>query len=184
MTSTNSKERLTSKTSSCVIQPTILEYNGSIFEYSAYKPPMRFLRDFDSIFPQLSSRQKAQLLVVPVIQKCEHDMVGLSKEVNDERDIKLELFISWGRRVVDRIKSVGMWADMMDPASGFPVFSHPGSSPYPDVQGTIMLDSRFDIQNVGCCHILLHPSWGSHIYPSTLFTTAPADVLEKILLGL
>ena len=91
MTLTNSKERLTNKTSSCVIQPTILEYNGSIFEYSAYKPTMRFLRDFDSIFPQLSSRQKAQLLVVPVIQKCEHDMVGLSKEVNDERDIKLEL---------------------------------------------------------------------------------------------
>lgn len=30
-------------------------------------------------------------------------------------------FVQWGKKVVDRIKSIGMWADIMDPASGFPV---------------------------------------------------------------
>ncbi|CEP07936.1 hypothetical protein [Parasitella parasitica] len=109
-------------------------------------------------------------------------MVGLSKQVNQERDAKLELFVEWGRLVVDRIKSIGMWADIMDPASGFPIFSEAGSSPYPDVQGTQMLSSRFYVQNIGCCHILFHPTWQSHIYPSTLFTTAPAHILEKVIL--
>ncbi|KAI8091390.1 methylmalonic aciduria and homocystinuria type D protein [Gilbertella persicaria] len=169
------------KLSQCLVEPTTFEFRHSTFEYSVYQPSPRFLRDFDSIFPQLSSKQRSQLLVVPVIQKCQHDMVGITKEVNYERDIRLELFVEWGKKIVDRIKSVGMWADIMDPASGFPVFGEPGPSPYPDVQGTHMLSSRFDVQNVGCCHILLHPTWNSRIYPSTLFTTAPADILKKII---
>jgi len=45
-----------------------------------------------------------------------------------------------------------------------------------------MLSSRFYVQNIGCCHILFHPTWQSHIYPSTLFTTAPADILQKVVL--
>jgi hypothetical protein len=61
------------------------------------------------------------------------------------------------------------------------VFSEAGPNPYPDVQGTVMLAPRFDVQNVGCCHILLHPTWHSHIYPSTMFTTAPADILVKVI---
>jgi len=32
-------------------------------------------------------------------------------------------FVEWGKLVVDRLRSVGMWADIMDPASGFPVSS-------------------------------------------------------------
>ncbi|KAF7727650.1 hypothetical protein EC973_007308 [Apophysomyces ossiformis] len=89
-------------------------------------------------------------------------------------------FMNWGKRVVDRLRSVGMWADITDPASGFPVFSTPGPSPYPDVQATHAL-TRYDVQNVGCCHILLHPAWKSHIYPTTLFTTAPSDILVKVI---
>jgi hypothetical protein len=79
------------KLSTTLIKPTLFEFGNSTFEYTVYQPSLRFLRDFDTIFPSLNSRQRKQLLVVPVIQKCEFDMVGLSKEVNFERDIKLEL---------------------------------------------------------------------------------------------
>lgn len=88
-TTPTSNEKM--KLSTNMIKPTVFEFGNSFFEYSVYKPSLRFLRDFDTIFPHLSSRQRKQLLVVPVIQKCEFDMVGLSKEVNFERDIKLEL---------------------------------------------------------------------------------------------
>lgn len=79
------------KLSTNLVNPTVFEFGNSTFEYSVYQPSLRFLRDFDTIFPSLNSKQRKQLLVVPVIQKCEFDMVGLSKEVNFERDIKLEL---------------------------------------------------------------------------------------------
>jgi hypothetical protein len=81
------------KISSCLIQPTVFQFKESTFEYSVYKPSSRFLKDFDTIFPCLNSKQRKQLVVVPIMQKCVYDMVGLSKIVNHERDIKLELVI-------------------------------------------------------------------------------------------
>ncbi|KAI8987213.1 methylmalonic aciduria and homocystinuria type D protein [Pilobolus umbonatus] len=169
------------KLSVCLTPPSVFTYDNSLFEYSVYKPSVRFLRDFDTILPTLTEKQMSDLLVVPVVQRCTHDMVGISTEVNHERDIKLEVFVDWGKRVVDRIKSIGMWADIMDPASGYPIFSEAGPTPYPDVQGTHMLSTRYDVHNIGCCHILLHPQWNSHVYPSTLFTTAPNDILIKVI---
>jgi hypothetical protein len=79
------------KLSTCLVEPKEFDFKDSHFEYGVYAPSQRFLRDFDTIFPQLSPKQRKQLLVVPVIQKCHHDMVGLSKEVNIERDVKLEV---------------------------------------------------------------------------------------------
>jgi hypothetical protein len=35
--------------------------------------------------------------------------------------------------------------------------------------------------NAGCCKVLLHPLWGSAVYPATLFTTAPKDTVTEIL---
>jgi hypothetical protein len=35
--------------------------------------------------------------------------------------------------------------------------------------------------NAGCCKILLHPSWGSAVYPASIFTTTPANILVEIL---
>ncbi|KAI9499583.1 methylmalonic aciduria and homocystinuria type D protein [Zychaea mexicana] len=164
----------------CLVEPKRFEFKDSLFEYSVHAPSDRFLRDMATVFPHLSVRQRKDLLVVPVIQQCENDMVGLTYEVNKERDDKLELFVDWGKRVADRLASVGFWADVTDPASGFPVLSEAGPSPYPDVQATTAL-TRYDIQNVGCCHILLHPAWKSRIYPATFFTIAPADILVKVI---
>ena len=35
--------------------------------------------------------------------------------------------------------------------------------------------------NAGCCKVLLHPTWGSAVYPATLFTTAPLDKLLEAI---
>jgi hypothetical protein len=45
-----------------------------------------------------------------------------------------------------------------------------------------MLALIFDVQNAGCCHILLHPNWHSYIYTSALFTTTPAEILERVVI--
>jgi hypothetical protein len=38
------------------------------------------------------------------------------------------------------------------------------------------------VMNAGCCKILLHPSYGSAVYPATIFATAPQEVMDQILL--
>ncbi|CDH59579.1 protein [Lichtheimia corymbifera JMRC:FSU:9682] len=168
------------KKTECLIPASRFIYNGSEFEYTVYSPSTRFMREMDTVFPQLSVRQRKELLVIPIVQRCKHDLVGSTPEIEEEREFKLENFIEWGGRMIDRLHSLGMWADLTDPASGFPLRSTPGPSPYPDVQATHAL-THYDIQNVGCCHIMLHPAWKSHIYPGTFFTTAPADIFVKVL---
>lgn len=40
---------------------------------------------------------------------------------------------------------------------------------------------RYTCQNAGCCKVILHPKWGSSVYPATLFAKAPLEaVLEAI----
>lgn len=33
----------------------------------------------------------------------------------------------------------------------------------------------YTVSNAGCCKVVLHPKWGSHVYPATLFTDAPLE---------
>ncbi|ORX56978.1 hypothetical protein DM01DRAFT_1334534 [Hesseltinella vesiculosa] len=172
--------KASTSSSTCLVPATRFVYHGSEFEYSVHAPGSRFSRELATVFPQLTARQRKDLLVIPVIQQCDHDMAGNNDAINKERDVKLELFIQWGKRIADRLRGLGMWADVMDPASGFPIYSEAGPTPYPDVQGTQTL-TRYDVQNIGCCHILLHPAWKSKIYPSTFFTTAPHDILVKVI---
>ena len=38
---------------------------------------------------------------------------------------------------------------------------------------------QYKTTNTGCCKVVHHPKWGTAVYPSTLFTTAPVDELVK-----
>lgn len=41
--------------------------------------------------------------------------------------------------------------------------------------------SRNDGNAVMCFQVLIHPRWGTSVYPATLFTKAPVTVLKKII---
>ncbi|RUS26686.1 hypothetical protein BC938DRAFT_484259, partial [Jimgerdemannia flammicorona] len=117
--------------------------------------------------------------VVPMVQRCNNDLIGVGAQVDVEKDEMLER-VTWGNAIVSRLKPLNEWADITDPASGYPIHSQPGASPYPDVQGTQTL-LRYDTQSTGCCHVLLHPSWGSSIYPATLFTSADPETFARVV---
>ncbi|CAG8501196.1 3004_t:CDS:2 [Ambispora leptoticha] len=159
--------------------PTVLTYLTPrtcqlvTIEYSIHACSSRFLRELEAVFPKVANLDRC--LVVPTFQKCEHDLVGIGPLVDKERD-----FMEWGTSICEKLRQYGHWADITDPASGFPVFSSRGPSMYPDVQGAQQL-LKYDVQNAGCCHILLHPQWGSKNYPGTLFTTADADTLKNVI---
>lgn len=51
---------------------------------------------------------------------------------------------------------------------------------YPDVLGAQTL-LGYDLIAANCCKVLTHPRLGSRVYPATLFTNAPLDVLESCL---
>ncbi|KAF9977802.1 hypothetical protein BGZ73_004869 [Actinomortierella ambigua] len=101
-------------------------------------------------------------------------MVAWNAEIAKEKDDRLEDFIRWSEAIHTKLERQGYWSDMTDPASGFPSYGERGPDVYPDVEGCQVL-LKYDFQNAGCCKILLHPEWGSKIYPATFFTTAPLE---------
>ena len=60
------------------------------------------------------------------------------------------------------------------------MISKGGSSVYSDIEGIQML-LGYRCITVGGCSVVEHPRFGSHCYPSTLFTTAPLNMLEEII---
>ncbi|CAI2167624.1 4209_t:CDS:2 [Funneliformis geosporum] len=149
-----------------------------ILEYSVHLASNRFNRELKCVFPQVENFEKC--LVIPTFLKCEHDLVGIGAAIDLEKDEKLEVFVEWGKEICHKLRNRGYWADLTDPCSGYPVFSEPGPAIYPDVQGAVEL-LKYDLHNAGCCHILLHPKWGSKVYPGTLFTTANDLVLKQVI---
>ena len=39
----------------------------------------------------------------------------------------------------------------------------------------------YKTNNAGGCKILLHPKWESAVYPASIFTTAPAEMVINIV---
>ncbi|KAG0306842.1 hypothetical protein BGZ97_000592 [Linnemannia gamsii] len=146
-------------------------------EYSIHASPRRMTRDLATVFP---NKDLSGLLVVPTFQRCQHEMVAWDAEIAKEKDDRLDDFIRWSTAIHNNLETLGYWSDMTDPASGFPSFTERGRDVYPDVEGCQLL-LKYDFQNAGCCKILLHPIWGSKIYPATFFTTAPLNILVKVI---
>jgi hypothetical protein len=47
---------------------------------------------------------------------------------------------------------------------------------YGEVDALVTL-LNYQTTNSGCCKVVLHPQWGSAVYPATIFTKAPKDAL-------
>lgn len=51
---------------------------------------------------------------------------------------------------------------------------------YSEVDGVELL-LRYRCLSAGMCKILLHPLWGGAVYPASLFTDAPFEVVREVL---
>ncbi|KAJ1733071.1 hypothetical protein LPJ61_001740 [Coemansia biformis] len=148
-------------------------------QYSVHACPRRMRREIGLVFPDVIGRE-GELLILPTFQKTRSSMVSYQAETQAEKDAKLHLFYRWGAELVAGLRKRGYWADVTDPMSGMALFTTCGPSLYPDVEGAEIL-LRYTPFNLGNCFVLSHPHWGTHIYPATAFTLAPAGVVAEVL---
>jgi hypothetical protein len=73
-----------------------------------------------AIFPDIDQEG---LLIVPTCQRAAVDLVNTGVDVEDEKDVCLEKFMTWANAVCDHLKAKGLWCDFIDPCSGLPVRS-------------------------------------------------------------
>ncbi|GJP30002.1 hypothetical protein CLOM_g22026 [Closterium sp. NIES-68] len=131
----------------------------------------------DSLFP---GQDVSKFLIVPTQQKARVDLVNTGEEVEKEKDRLLETFAVFASGLVDRLSHQGHFADYIDPCSGLPMVNRNSQTYYGEVEAAQTL-LGYPVANAGCCKVLLHPAWGSAVYPATFFTSAPLEVLLDAL---
>ena len=102
------------------------------------------------------------------------------KKIEAEKDRLLEAFVDWSKKLCGGLQELGHWADYVDPCSGLLMIHKESQAVYDEVSALSVLRG-YECSNAGCCKVVLHPKWGSFIYPATVLTTAPAEaVLEQL----
>ncbi|NXB86472.1 MMAD protein, partial [Vidua chalybeata] len=134
--------------------------------------------EFQPLFPEVNSRC---LTVLTVTQRSRQDMSVWSHEVEQEREQLLENFINGAKEICYAISSEGYWADFIDPSSGLAFFGPYTNSPL------LETDERyrhlgFSVEDLGCCKVIRHNLWGTHVLVGSIFTNAEPDspIMRKL----
>ncbi|NES80189.1 MAG: methylmalonic aciduria and homocystinuria type D protein [Moorea sp. SIO2B7] len=122
--------------------------------------------------------------VVIVLQQARFSLTNTKDCVNQEKDRLRDKFIHFGLDVVSALSDRGFLSDLIEPRTGYPLLSHPGEIAHDDV-AVVKALLGFPVM-IGNCSAIIHPSWGSAVYPSILISSAlPLDlkpVLEKVVI--
>ncbi|CEF97318.1 Methylmalonic aciduria and homocystinuria type D protein [Ostreococcus tauri] len=146
-------------------------------EYSAHECPKRHKAEAEAMFPGVGADG---LLVVPTCQRTKMDLVRTGDEVDVEKDFCLERFIDFAKRVTDELKKRGRWCDYIDPCSGLSMINRESQHIYGEVDALVTL-LNYQTTNSGCCKVVLHPKWGSAVYPASLFAKCSKDELAEAI---
>jgi len=150
-------------------------------EVSVHKCPKALIRELERIFPEVELvGGEHALLAVPTSQHTKMDLVRVGEEVEDEKDLRLERFAELGERVRKSLAQQGYWCDYIDPCSGLPMHGENNSNVYSECDGFQLL-LGYRTQKSGPCTMLLHPKWGSAVYPASMFALTPYSVLCSAL---
>uniref|UniRef100_A0A3B1ISY1 Metabolism of cobalamin associated Db n=2 Tax=Astyanax mexicanus TaxID=7994 RepID=A0A3B1ISY1_ASTMX len=148
-------------------------FDHSKVECAIQSCPELLKKDFESMFPEAPSNG---MMVVTVTQKTKNDMTAWSEEVDQEREELLEKFISGAKEICLALRTEGFWADFIDPSSGLAFFgSYTNNTLFETDERYRNLG--FQIEDLGCCKVIRHTLWGTHVFVGTVFTNAPTNSL-------
>ncbi|XP_016387890.1 methylmalonic aciduria and homocystinuria type D homolog, mitochondrial-like isoform X2 [Sinocyclocheilus rhinocerous] len=153
-------------------------FNHSSVECAIQSCPELIKKDFESMFPEAPS---TGMMVVTVTQKTQNDMTAWTEQVDQEREELLAKFVSGAKEICHALRTEGFWADFIDPSSGLAFFgSYTNNTLFETDERYRHLG--FQIEDLGCCKVIRHVMWGTHVFVGTLFTTAPpnSQIMKKL----
>ena len=158
-----------------VLAPTTVDLT---FEVSIHTLPRLVASEVHAVVPSVET-PSSSLLAILTAQKSKYELVEWGDDVAKEKDDLLERFVAWASTIREELTSRGYWADYIDPCSGLPANTD-GNKIYGEVDGFQAL-LGYRTQNANCCKILLHPRWGSAVYPASMFTNAPSEIVVQVV---
>jgi len=168
-----------------LIEPVCVTHDGFLIEVATHKPNPALKRELDHFLHALIAsddspvKSSSDVLVITTCQESKAELLQWDDEAAREKDRLLNTFARFASDLAAKLKALGYWADYADPASGL-LANSPGQVIWPEVQAMERLRG-FQKTKAGPCHIILHPKWGSRVYPATMFTNAPDEVVRRVL---
>jgi len=155
---------------------------GQAVQISIHTPSEYIRVNRDRIFPDW--QHQPQFWVVIVLQRSRYPLVKITPEIEQEKELLREKFMRFGCDLAFNLRDRlcpgeahrGYLADLIDPRTGYPLLSRPGEIPHNDT-AVVKALLHYPVLKNKCC-ILVHPIWGTAVYPSIFISTAPPIILE------
>ncbi|MBE9006139.1 methylmalonic aciduria and homocystinuria type D protein [Fortiea sp. LEGE XX443] len=149
---------------------------GQAVQISIHAPSQYICANCEQILPDW--KQQPLFWVVIVLQRSQYHLVTSTKEIEAEKQKLREKFMRYGCDVAFYLRDRGYLTDIIDPRTGYPLLSRPGAIPHNDTAVVKTLLGYSVIKNK-CC-VLVHPIWGTAVYPSVLISAASPTLIELV----
>lgn len=118
--------------------------------------------------------------LILLLQQSSISLKESNSEVAQEKDNLREKFLRFGCELIFALQDEGYKSDLFDPRTGYPLFARRGILTLDDnAVAQALLD--YPVVSYKNCSLLTHPTWGNNIYPSTIATLAPQDIIEFLV---
>lgn len=150
-----------------------------MMQYSVHPPSEFICQHSQKMLPQWRAPVRSVLIVLQpsTIQLTEHSL-----ETELQKYHLRARFLDFGLKIADRLRRIGHDAELFDPRTGFPILSQSGALPLDDV-AVVRSSLGYGTVQIGDCFTIVHPDWGSAVYPSILMSSADRDCTASIVNG-
>lgn len=140
-------------------------------------PPHQFALDYQrQLLPNWNVPISHLILI---LQQASLSLKETTTEVSQEKNHLRSSFIRFGCDLIFALQDRQYQSDLFDPRTGYPLLDSPDLSW--DDNAAVQAVLGFPVLNYNHCSLLTHPVWNHQVYPSTVATSAPQNIIECCL---
>lgn len=146
-------------------------------QYSVHSPSEFIRRHAHQLLPNWSCSVRSVLVV---LQRCQVELQQKTIATEFHKRQLRQRSLEFGQMIILRLHKLGYQAELFDPKTGMPILSQPGKLTLDDV-AVVRACLGYPITEREGCSIILHPAWGSAVYPAILLSSAHPAVLAGVI---
>lgn len=155
----------------------LVSERGKEIQISIHSPTRYIRENRQRILPDWND--KLEMSVVIVLQESQFPLIESSPRIETEKQYLRAKFMRFACDVAFDLRENNYLTDLIDPSTGYPLLSRPGQTPHNDTAVVKTLLKYQMISNK--CRVLIHPQWGTAVYPSIIVSAAPKIIIAKTI---